>query len=348
MNKSKLKTFLRKNCKGFILKIRKFFIKYYKFRICPKCWFWYEEYIKEILCDFVGIPIKVVKSIFVNNLVINIFLFFGFIFIENSTMLSKDRYTSVIISIFTILNLTNGYLDYKRIQANCKMSTPFVIEILNIFYTISWQICYFKTFGLGNTIITPKNSQAKNIKIDNLKFFKVKIEDIMIFIKGANNEIAKFYLYFGFVRFMQENVHHIITMNETIIPNLLQYENSANTKGRLAHLQRVSIYLIKKFNTLNQFKNSNDIILLEEKLRKISLKLREISIDTIEQDNIQQEQEKISLISQYQFSNKEVLMWKFNAEDLKQDLVLFLNLIKDLYPIFYKEAHIKEVKPKKL
>jgi len=75
------------------------------------------------------------------------------------------------------------------------MAFPFLIEILNIFYTVSWQIAYFKTFGLGNTIITPKNSQAKNIKIDKPEFFKAKIKDTLIFIKGANNEIAKFYLY---------------------------------------------------------------------------------------------------------------------------------------------------------
>lgn len=348
MHKTKLEKFLKKHCKGFILKLKKFFFKYYKFRICPKCCFWYEEYIKEILCDFIGIPIKVIKCIFVNNLVINFFLFFGFMLIENSTISSKDRYSSVLVSIFTILNLTNGYLDYKRIQANQKMAYPFLIEILNVFYTVSWQIGYFKTFGLGDTIITPKNSQARNIRIDNLKFFNAKIEDIMVFIKGANDEIEKFYLYFGFVRFMQENTHHIITLNETIIPNLLQYESSANTKGRLAHLQRVSIYLMKKFNTLNKFQSSSDIIRLEEEFRKITLRPREISIETIEQDNIRQKQEKISLLQQYKFQNKEVLVWKFNADDLKQDLVLFLNLIKDLYPVFYKEAHIKEIKQNKL
>lgn len=101
------------------------------------------------------------------------------------------------------------------------MASPFLIEILNVFYAINWQTGYFRTFGLGNTIITPKNSQAKNIRIDSPKFFKAKIEDILIYIKGANDKIEKFYLYFGFVRFMQENVHHIVTMNETIIPNKL-------------------------------------------------------------------------------------------------------------------------------
>lgn len=105
---------------------------------------------------------------------------------------------------------------------------------------------------------------------------------------------------------------------------------------------------MKKFNTLNKFQSSNDIIRLEEEFRKITLRPREISIETIEQDNIRQKQEKISLLQQYKFKNKEVLVWKFNADDLKQDLVLFLNLIKDLYPVFYKEAHIKEIKQNKL
>lgn len=345
-----IKRFVRKNFYGLFLKIKRILFKIYKFKIYPKVFFYYEEYVKDILYDFIGIPLQVLKTLFINNIVLNIFIVLAVFIITNPNFalsdLVREKLNGVFISIFTILNLTNSYLEYRKNQSNKKMASPFLIEILNIFYAISWQTGYFRTFGLGNTIITPKNSQAKNIRIDSPKFFKAKIDDILIYIKGANDEIAKFYLYFGFVRFMQENTHHIITLNETIIPNLLQYENSANTKGRLAHLQRVGIYLVKKFAILNQSQDSVQIIMLEEELRKIILKPREISIDTLEQDNIQQRQEKIALINQYEFSNKEVLVWKFNSEDLKQDLILFLNLVNDLYPTFFKEAHIKGIKEK--
>ncbi len=345
-----IKRFVRKNFYGLFLKIKRILFRIYKFKICPKVFFYYEEYVKDILYDFIGIPLQVLKTLFINNIVLNIFIVLAVLIITNQNLALSDfvreKLNGVFISIFTILNLTNSYLEYRKNQSNKKMASPFPIEILNVFYAISWQTGYFRTFGLGNTIITPKNSQAKNIRIDSPKFFKAKIEDILIYIKGANDKIEKFYLYFGFVRFMQENVHHIVTMNETIIPNLLQYENSANTKGRLAHLQRVGIYLVKKIAILNQFQDSIQILKLEEELRKIILKPREISIDTLEQDNIQQRQEKIALINQYEFSNKEVLVWKFNAEDLKQDLILFLNLVNDLYPIFFKEANIKKIKEK--
>lgn len=337
-----LKKSFRKNIQGrYILCLKKAKnIKRKAFKSIRDFW---DNHLKEFLSDLWRLPLHVIKTMFTKNLVINISLLIIYLFLIKY-LASPEKLQGVLISVFTALNLTNGYLSYSKSKEDKLLAHPFLIEVLNIFSLFGYQISYFRTFGLANNIYHAHNASAKNILLTGKTFFKYQVKAIKQHLENDFDSIGNFYIYYGFVRFMEENVQHFITLNETLIPNAIKYINSPTTKCWLAHLQRVLIYLLKKYQILISYQSDIQIKQIQATFYQMVHEPREISIENLEQDRKSQDDKKNKILEQFNFGTHESLKWKFEIDDLKKDIIFLLEILLQLYPDLITTSGVKQVK----
>ena len=300
----------------------------------------------DFLFDCIKLPWFIIKNFFMQNLVINLFIITFYIsigyFVSDENL--HKTLNGIIIAIFTALNLTNSCTSYYTVKNQNKVSKAYIIEILKILNHLIDELNYFRIVGFANKIYHASNSNSKHINIKDSKSAKI-ILDIFykLFNNSTYNDIGKFLFYYSFIRFMEENFDSINDLGNKFSLGIMNSIQNSNTKIWLIHLQRVCTSLINKYLTLCKFGNSEEIKNLYNQYTNICKSPFRENED-FEEWNQRKNTSIINLIATYQFNYKESMQWNFKFDDIRQDLLLLIEISKIIYPEFVKVANIKKKK----
>lgn len=323
-------------------------------RVLKKIWNTHiKEFLKDkwylfldFLVDCIKLPWFVIKNFFMQNLVINLFIITLYVsigyFVSDEDL--HKTLNGIIIAIFTALNLTNSCTSYYAVKNQNKVSKAYIIEILKILNHLIDELNYFRIFGFANKICHASNSNSKYINIKDSKSVKILLDIFYkLFDDSTYNNIGMFLFYYSFVRFMEENFDSINDLGNKFSLGIMPLIQNCNTKICLIHLQRVCTSLINKYLTLCKFGNSEEIKNLYNQYTNICQSPFKENED-LEEWNQRKDTSIMQLITTYQFNYKESIQWNFKFDDIRQDLLLLIEISKIIYPEFVKVANIKKKK----